>query len=100
MANNPKFYWKLGKFPDFEKDFRKLDPYPQWITGKIIENMKTVKNPLRAYPLHKKCSDCDDDVYLFGMLDDGLGHKGLELQINLDKKKKILTPITVRKVKR
>lgn len=97
MTKNPKSFWKLGKVSSFKTDFQKLSRYGQWIVGKTIESMLLMKNPARAYH-YVRCDDCMDDLYLFGILDDGIGNKGYEIQIYLDKKRKILAPITVRKV--
>ncbi len=98
MAKNLKPYWKLGKIPSFKTDFKKLTCYEQWVTGKTIGFMLNLKDPKKAY-LYTNCDDCVPDLHLFGILDDGIGNKGLELQIYLDEKKNILAPITVRKVK-
>ena len=97
MAKNPKPFWKLGKVSSFRSDFKKLTPYAQWVVGNTIRSMLSVKDPARVYR-YTICDDCTPDLYLFGILDDGMGNKGLELQIHLDKKRKILSPITVRKV--
>jgi len=40
-----------------------------------------------------------DGLLLFGILDDGLGNKGFELQVYLDRNNKTLVPIRVRKSK-
>jgi len=98
MARKPKRYWKLNKIISFKSDFRKLStPYEKWLVGKIIEHMLSVKDPSKVYQF-TRCTDCREGLYLFGIKDDGLGNKGLELQVYLDRKKKILSPITVRKV--
>ncbi|KFM19613.1 hypothetical protein AAA799P11_00602 [Marine Group I thaumarchaeote SCGC AAA799-P11] len=99
MAKNPKPYWKLGKVPSFKTDFLKLTPYGQWVIGRTIERMLYLKEPQKTYR-YTNCDDCMPDLFLFGVLDDGIGNKGLELQIYLDKKRKVLAPITVRKAKR
>ena len=98
MAKNPKPYWKLGKIPDFKIDFRKLSQIDQWIVGKTIENMLYIKAPEKTYR-YTNCDECIPELYLFGVKDDGIGNKGLELQIHLDKKTKVLSPVSVRKAK-
>lgn len=97
MEKNPNFYWKLGKIPSFPPDFQKLTSYEQWIVGKTIEQMRMMKDPSKIYNF-TKCVDCMDDLYLFGCVDDGVGNKGIEIQIYLDRTKNVLAPITVRKV--
>ena len=99
MTKNPKPYWKLGKISSFKTDFKKLTPYGQWVTGRIIGEMLYLKEPQKTYQ-YTKCDECIPNLYLFGLLDDGIGNKGLELQIYLDSKRNILAPITVRKVNR
>lgn len=99
MVRKPKLFWKLNKIPSFKKDFQKLSSYERWRIGKTIETMLYTKDPPKVYQF-TKCEDCREGLYLFGILDDGLGNKGFELQVYLDKKKKILSPITVRKIKR
>jgi len=97
MVKSPKLFWKLGKIPSFKSDFEKLPPYEKWVVGKTIRSMLYMKDPTRVYRC-TICNDCNPVLYLFGILDDGIGNKGFELQISLDKKRKILSPITVRKV--
>src|SRR3989304_9472466 len=97
MERKPKYYWKLGKIPSFKTDFQKLLPYEQWLVDKIITSMRIVKDPSKLYKF-SRCDDCIEDLYLFGCGDDGLGNKGIELQVYLDKIRNVLAPITVRKV--
>jgi hypothetical protein len=59
--------------------------------------MRKTKDPSKVYKF-TNCDDCIEDLYLFGCHDDGLGNKGLEIQVYLDRKRKVLSPITVRKV--
>ncbi|GEM_PF-6290022 len=96
---NPKPYWKLGKIPSFRADFLKLQPYSQWRVSKTILNMLYLKDPTKIY-YYTNCDDCLPDLHLFGIQDDGIGNKGIELQIYIDKQKNILAPITVRIVKK
>ena len=97
MARKPKRYWKLNKIPSFKSDFQKLSSYEHWCINKIIPLMLSMKDPSKVYEFII-CEDGIKDLYLFGIADDGLGNKGIELQIYLDRSKKILSPITVRKV--
>ncbi len=94
MTKNPKHYWKLVRVPSFKTDFEKLNPYGKWLVGKIIESMLQTKDPVRTY-CHVTCDEYIPDLYLFGVLDDGVGNKKFGLQIYLDKEKKILFPITI-----
>lgn len=97
MVKSPKQYWKLAQIPSFREDFLKLSPYEQWVVGKTLGGMVEMKDPAKVYRF-TQCNDCMDDLYLFGLADDGLGNKGIELQVYLDKTKRVLAPITVRKV--
>ena len=98
MVSNNKF-WKAGRFPHFQTDFFKLSPYEKWVVHHTIEGMTNQRNPIRGRE-HTTCDDCIPDMYLLGVVDDGLGNKGLVLQIHLDRQTNILTPISVTHVHR
>ena len=98
MVRRPKRYWKLNKIISFKSDFQKLSSsYEKWRVGKTLEYMLSMKDPSKVYKF-ARCDECREGLYLFGIVDDGLGNKGFELQVFLDRKKKILSPITIRKV--
>lgn len=98
MQKNPKQYWKLAKIPSFRTDFQRLSAHHQWIVGKTIDSMLMIKDPARVYE-YTRCDECVPDLYLFGVADDGVGNKGVELQIYLHRSKSVLAPITVRAVR-
>ena len=93
----PKRYWKLNQILSFKSDFEKLPGYEQWCVNKHLMNMIGMKDPSKKYQF-TRCNDLRKDLYLFGIADDGLGNKGIELQVYLDRKNKVLSPITVRKI--
>ena len=56
------------------------------------------KNPTRVYQ-NTPCVECIPGVYLFGILNDGVGHRKLKLKIYFNKQTGVLYPISVYKVK-
>ncbi|MBS1267840.1 MAG: hypothetical protein MAG458_00553 [Nitrosopumilus sp.] len=88
--------WNVGRHSKdyvFRTRFQKLKPEYQWRVHHAINTvMRYSKDPLKTYK-HEICKECKDGLYLFGIADNGLGHKGVELMLFLDYKKKIILPI-------
>ena len=95
-AKGSKAIWNVAKIPSFKKDFLKLTPKEQWIVGRAINSMRYVKNPARLFP-YPQCDHCPENMYLFGVSDDGIGNKGLEIQMIVGKKTHTLYPFNCRK---
>ena len=99
---NPKPYWQIGRHPKedvFKTCFHKLKPEHQWRVHHTLNNgMRYSKDPTKIYK-HEICAECKDGLFLFGIADNGLGHKGVEIMIFLDYKKHILYPIFCRTAK-
>jgi|APSaa5957512535_1039671.scaffolds.fasta_scaffold16658_6 hypothetical protein len=98
---NPKPYWKIGRHPRedvFKARFQKLKPVHQWrVMRTLNDNMRYNKDPTKTYK-HEECKECKKGLFLFGVADDGLGNKGVELMVFFDFKKKVLYPIFCRLV--
>ena len=99
---NPKRYWKIGRHPKedvFKTCFQKLKLQHQWVLHhELNDGFCYAKDPTRIYN-HKVCKECKEGMFLFGIADDGVGNKGVEVMIFLDYKKNILHPIFCRTVK-
>lgn len=68
----------------------------KWRLDGFIRNITTVKNPVRYYE-GTKCTDCPPQIHLFGISDDGLGHKGIEVQAWIDKDCKLIVFLDCKK---
>jgi hypothetical protein len=51
----------------------------------FMRNVAIIKDPRKIYE-YSICHDCPPDFFLFGISDDGLGNKGIEVQVWLDRK--------------
>ena len=67
-----------------------------WRMDGFIRNIVYVKDPRRVYN-YTICLDCPPKIALFGISDDGLGHKGIEVLTWLDDKTKMITFLQCRK---
>ncbi len=94
MTKN-KAIWNIAKIPSFRKDFQNLRLVEQWRVSHAINNMRYVKDPTRLYP-YPQCDNCPNNMYLFGISDDGVGNKGLEIQIIVSKDTHTLYPFNCR----
>lgn len=56
-----------------------------WRVDGFIRNVIYAKEPREIYN-HTPCVNCPPDFVLFGLSDNGLGKKGIEIQCWLDKK--------------
>ena len=97
-----KQYWQIGRHPKedvFKTCFLKLKPEHKWRVHHSINNvMLYSKDPVKVIK-HKICEECKDGLVLFGLADDGVGNKGVELMVFLNYKKHVLYPIFCRAVK-
>ncbi len=93
-----KIIWDIAKIPSFKKDFTKLSLKEKWVVSQSVNAMRYVKDPSKLFP-YPQCDSCPPNMYLFGVSDDGVGNKGLEIQIVIGKETKILYPFNCRKSK-
>ncbi len=98
MVRSNKPIWKLVRYDRFQSDFLRLSPEGQWIVKNTLNAMVHKKNPTAVYQ-NEVCDECLPDLYLFGVHDDGIGNKKLALLIHLDRKRKILCPVSVYKAR-
>jgi hypothetical protein len=80
-----KIFWSLQFTNGFKKAYTNLGHLEQWRVKGFIQNVVLIKEPTEVYH-HTPCEDCPPDFHLFGLSDDGLGNKGIEIQIWLNHK--------------
>lgn len=86
---HPKLFWSLQFTNGYKKSFRSLSENDKWRVRGFIRNIVNVKEPTLVYQ-HTVCKECPPDFYLFGLSDDGLGNKGIENQVWINRKEKII----------
>ena len=87
--------WVLNIVDGFLVYYNKLNKRGRWVVDHTLEGMCRQNDPTKFYQ-NTICDDCIPGMYLFGILDDGLGHKALEMQVHIDKQTRILSPVLVR----
>ena len=90
-----KIRWEERQFNLFQTTFLELSPYEQWVVTHTITSMIRQKDPRRRHE-YVTCHDCMPGMYLFGVVDDGVGNKGVALQIHLDWINRILSPVSAK----
>ncbi len=85
----PEIYWSLRFTRGFQNSYRLLSDFNIWRVDAFIRNVIYVRDPTKIYE-HTPCKNCPPNFLLFGISDDGLGHKGVEIQVWLDTKTKTI----------
>ena len=94
-----KIFWELILTTGFKSYFSKLDKHDKWRIRFFIRNVAQFKDPVKFYNT-TKCKDCPNSVLLFGISDDGIGNKGIEVQIWMRNTRKELIFLKCIKVKK
>lgn len=94
---SPKIYWSVRFTTGFHKSFQSLCDLDKWRMGGFIRHIVYAKDPRKVFH-YTKCHDCPPQIALFGISDDGLGHKGIETLTWLDDKTDMITFLQCRKV--
>jgi len=76
----PKKYWGIRLTTGLKSDFSKLSESDQWRVRNFVRSVVHIKDPVKFYKT-TKCPNCPPSVRLFGISDDGLGNKGIEVQV-------------------
>lgn len=86
-------FWKIIKYnTDFTKSLEnpnEISELSKWRLQYFIKNLALETNPLHIWN-HKTCPT-HKEFHIFGLNDDGLGNKKLEVLIQLDFDNKALT---------
>jgi len=80
----PKLFWSLQFTKGFQRSYRNLSELDMWRVDGFIRNVIYAKDPTHVYH-HTPCVNCPPDFHLFGLSDNGLGSKGIEIQLWLQK---------------
>ena len=92
--NNISWVLRIGDFPVY---YWKLNKRERWTVDHTLEGMCRQNDPTKFYQ-STICDECEPNTHLFGILNDGLGNKGLELQVKVDKQTRVLSPMLVRRI--
>ena len=82
-------FWAIELTIGFKNDFLKLNDKDMWRVSGFLRNVVYANDPTEMYEI-TECADCPPSVVLFGLSDDGLGNKGIEIQVWINKKFNIL----------
>lgn len=80
-----KIFWQPRFTKGFKTSFKELCPTEKWRIMGFIRNIAITEKPTEMYA-HTPCEKCPPNFFLFGISDDGLGNKGIEIQVWLDEK--------------
>jgi len=94
-----KIFWELVLTTGFKSNFSKLNELDKWRVRFFIRNVAHFKDPTKFYNT-TKCKKCPHSVLLFGISDDGIGNKGIEVQIWIRNTRKELIFLKCRKAKK
>jgi hypothetical protein len=86
---NSKIYWKVQFTKGFKKSYLNLSEKDKWIVKHFLNDIRYLKDPRKHY-LYSVCDDCPPSYCLFGVSDDGLGNKGLDVLIIIAKNDTLL----------
>lgn len=95
----PRTYWGIRLTKGLKSDFSKLNEIDQWRVRNFVRSVAHIKDPAKFYNT-TKCRNCPPSVCLFGISDDGLGNKGIEVQIWIRNSKKELIFLKCRKAEK
>ena len=93
---SPKIFWSVRFTTGFHKSFKILCPLDMWRIEGFIRNIVYLKDPRKIH-YYTICHDCPPQIALFGISDDGLGNKGIEILTWIDDKSKMITFLQCKK---
>lgn len=93
-----KIYWKIQFTTGFKKSYLNLSEKDKWRAKHFLNEIRYVKDPRRHYS-YTVCKKCPPSYCLFGVGDDGLGNKGIEVLIIMAKNNVLLGLVCKKKIK-
>ena len=97
MVANNKVFWKIGQMDIFQPSFILLNGYEQWVVTNTMNGMLHYKDPTKIYK-NITCKNCILGSHLFGIANDGIGHRKLKLQIHFNEQTNVMSPISVNRI--